>query len=102
MVCYTTTSNTAGNTNKLSVKAKGCKKARRTSPASTKFAGEMKALRSLVPKAKTEDLGDVELVLEAISYIRQLEAKLRLHSTPDLLKAQYLTMERMAAKQCEF
>ena len=74
---------------------------KRKSSTKGKMAKELQALKSLVPKAKTSDLGDLEVVLEAISYIRKLEDSLRDHSSPALLKAQFIAVERMAAKQCE-
>lgn len=44
---------------------------------------------------------DLELVLDAISYIKQLEEKLGQVSTPALLKAQFIALENMKGRQPE-
>lgn len=60
---------------------------------------EYGALRTLVPGSSKKS--DLELVLDAISYIKQLEEKLGQVSTPALLKAQFIALENMKGRQPE-
>ena len=62
-----------------------------------KLRKEMKALRSIVPN--TSQKTDLDVILHAISYIKNLEAKLT--SPQDLLKAQYIAQHRMNLQKCE-
>ena len=63
---------------------------------------ELYALRSLIPDGAKPNKSDLEVVLEAIAYIRSLEDKLlSTQSSPALLKARYLTVHRMSQQQCE-
>lgn len=60
---------------------------------------EMQALRNLVPGSSEKS--DLDLVLNAITYIQSLEMKLKNHSSPALLKAQFLAIRRMNQRQIE-
>ena len=58
---------------------------------------EMKALRKHVPN--TNKMTDLDVILNAISYIKSLEAKLE--CPQDLLKAKYIAQYRMKLQECE-
>ena len=62
-----------------------------------KLRKEMKALRSIVPN--TSQKTDLDVILHAISYIKNLEAKLT--HPQDLLKAQFIAQHRMNLQKCE-
>lgn len=69
----------------------------KTNKTPPKLRKEMKALRSLVPN--TSQKTDLDVILNAISYIKNLEAKLT--HPQDLLKAQFIAQHRMNLQKCE-
>ena len=82
MVClaHNSSSNVADNTSKVSSRSKTVKKASNSPCKKDKKRAmvlkEFQALKQLLPEEKDEDMSALDVVLQAISYIRSLEKRL--------------------------